>query len=379
MPHQQQMSPEIDQAAAMQTPASPEPVADRPSSGGGVVDLAPMPERAPSNLFRAVGYTYRVTVARLARARAVRGIRKQAQAETARLEEALRDLGHAARHGEGDMPEVTAEKEALVALERVRAELHGTIEELDRQRQQAEGHFAESKRDVDARIEAASARIEEAQQQLSDQLSQQASRRAELAQQDRRIRALEKLRDEARSAAGLLRLPDEQEEAQQHAAEKAIEIGDLLETNAETARQLVLLQEPIEELRRTIQQTRATVKRCHRDLAVAKQELTGTQRQIDADKRRQNAEIARADEEIGKQLVELGRATHRRAEPGGPFDEQLRRVARQWEVVAARQDEIKSLIAQSDGFDKRVHRRGLVLLAALIAISLLTPLLLWLL
>ena len=390
MPDQQQTSAEIDQSASMQTRASleasaaatqsdNEPAADSPSDGYGAGPLIPMPDRAPSNLLGAVGYTYRVSVARLARARVARDVRKQVQAETARLEEALRDLGHAARHSERDMPEVIAEKEALIALERMRVGLQGNIEKLDRQREQAEGHFAESSADVDARIEAATARIEEAQRQLSDQLSQQVSRRGELVQQDRRIKSLEKLRDEARAAAVRLRLADEQEEAQRQAAEKAIEIGDWLEKRAETTQQLALLQEPIEELRRTIQQTRATVQQCHRDLTLAKQELTGTQRQIDADKRRQNSEIARADREIAKQLVELGRATHRHAQPGGPFEEQLTRVARGWETVAARQDEIKQLIAESDSFDKRVHRWGVVLFAALIAVLMLTPLLLWLL
>lgn len=333
-------------------------------------ELPPIPVDAPPGLVSAARYLLQVTRGRRARARAIRAHEQEWSQVQLAEDAALRQLGRAVRTRGATCPGAEAQMAALLAQEAQHTALQQSKGQLDECLAAARQKLAEVESACQVRMESAREQMERTQQLLDERLSEQASLKTRLAQQERQMRALERERDDRRLSATRVQDPAERETLQRLAAEKGVELGDLQRSKAATQSEQQQLQQPIVELRTALQQHRTAVQEAERTLAAAQDELVGEKARVEQEKQRIDLQQGDVDRQTSAHLTELGRVVDRLRQDNDDLQPMFARIDEHRQTARQLRRQIEQLQHQRQSFDTLAYRRGQLLLGGLMLLVL---------
>jgi len=332
--------------------------------------LPPMQQEAPPGLIASLPYFLQVAKARYQRRGIVRAFRKEIDAEHIEIDDTLRELARIARQKDA-VPAAAAQPDgAVTALEASRKGLVGNGQELDTQLAEAERQLNQIIEECNQRRQRTETEIDQIEQALTLKRRQQAEVRARLAEEEKHIKLLQRERDDNRTLAAKEAKADLQEDLQQLAAEKGVQIGDWDKKRAASLAELGQLRGPIEEAEKQVQVARTTVQELERHLGHARQQFNSTKRQIEAEKRTVGQEITRVDREIAAALMTLGRALDAQREDSDVFGDYFSRLDVHRRAVEAREQRIAELHSEQQEYDPTAYQRGMIVLGSLVASTL---------
>ena len=320
-----------------------------------------MPADAPPSFFGRVPYAWTVLQARRAHAAALRQLLDQEKTEQDQLEEALRDLGKALRASKTPSPVATLEIDALLSVETRRAEAAQSQAGLETNLKAIEARFEEANSAAQTNLSTAKREI----QRLDGEVSAQQERHRHVTRQgqdiDRRLKRLERERDDAQAQAAKTEDIAEREVLTRSAAEYDVQAEDL---HAERKR----LDSTIAEVAGPLAEGEAALKEAHNQAKAAQKAIDDARRQGDIEKREiseaqraQGMELTRLDQEIAGKLLAVGAAVDAARIDDASFDEIYSRIDGLRDTIAALQAQQASIATNRDDYDHGAFRAGLII------------------
>lgn len=327
-------------------------------------EILPVPEVPESGILNEITYAVAFTRARWQRRAVIRTLQTEIEDSTAALDELLGILGQRARELRVGGRALATENAALDEAERRRDQVDQARAGLRNRQAEENQAFVEHEAELQARVTAAEANLERAQQEQGSLEAQRRGMRDKRKDIERQQKSCIKGAEDRESQAAKADTDEARADLLRAAEELRREAMTLDPERMAMDQRLVEIEEPVAQAAARVEALRAALDAVRRDLQDARDNHRHRLAEIEAEHGRRNRELSQAQAEIQRRLVTLGMLINLHRVDRPEFEELYARIDRLRGAIGMRTTEIERLTAERDGYDRRSLTRGYVALGA---------------